>query len=107
MYRSAELTSMRTVTVAYDELVSRESRLRRVGSTIYEASAGNPLFNGPLWLRVLFALVIAVEVFLGTNPWRLVVLPILLLFWWLPLIVRWGAAISKMPRAFRDGLRDK
>lgn len=82
------------------------SRLRRFASTVYDAQAGgrSPILDGPWWLGLTAAVVLAVLV-LGSSPWTWIVLPVAAVLLWLPFCVRWVVSLTRSVRAFRQGLR--
>jgi hypothetical protein len=73
---------------------------------VYDARGGgrSAILDGPWWLGGLGVLVATVLTF-GSDPWKWLVGLVAALFLWLPAGLRWGSAIHRSVRAFREGLR--
>jgi hypothetical protein len=84
----------------------RSARTPRGVSKVYDAYAGgrNPVMDGPWWLGAAVVASVAVLA-LAPAPWKWLALAFLVLFCWLPIAVRWAAAVRRSPGAFRDGSR--
>lgn len=68
------------------------------------ADSRSVLLDGPWWLVGLLVVVVTVLTF-GSAPWKWVVLPVAVLFLWVPRGARWWSAVRRSMTAFRDGLR--
>lgn len=76
-----------------------KSRVRRLATAVYNAQAGSrwPLLDGP-W-RLALTLVVALGVLaFGGGPWRWLALLVVLVFFLVPLALRWAVALGRSVR---------
>jgi hypothetical protein len=83
---------------------TEQSWVRRLIVKVYGPGRGDILLDGPWWLGLLFLVVVTVLSF-GSTPWKWLVVPVAVFFFWLPGCIRWGLGLWRSVGAFREGYR--